>query len=167
MGRRLLVFLAIVSLFVTTAASALAADNVQRVTIPYSETHTLALGPLAECAGGPGTVTIEAEGTVTITRFADGPHAGDSHVLGQETAAFTIVTDGGTTFTGTFEVRYNARFAAGEAPASPPRVGMFHYRATGTNAATGEALQFTFHGHFVLDRDGMLKVMFSQVNCIK
>jgi hypothetical protein len=167
MVRQLLIVVTLVGLFVATVTGTLAADNVTHTTIPYSALYTLPLGPLAGCFGGPGTVTIEANGILTVTRFIDGPNAGDTHILGKATDAFTVVTTDGRTFTGTFQELYNFQYASGQLPDSPPRVGAFHYQATGVNTATGEALRFTFHGHIVLDRDGMPQVNFSKVNCSK
>ena len=166
MFRRMSILFAALSLLMSTGAGALAADNVVRYPIAFSEESTMALDTdVAACVGYAGTIYEKRSYDVVVTEFVDGPNQGMLHLTGVIMGEFTIVPEAGAagpSYTGSYREKVVLRGTSLDSP----EVSSFILPATATGA-DGSTLKFLLHGHGVVGPDGTIKLENFQFTCIR
>jgi len=154
------------SLLISTASSVVAADNVVRYQIAFSEESTMAVEPdVSACVGYAGTIYENRTYDVWVTEFVEGPKQGMVHLTGTVTGAFTITPEAGNSspsYTGS----YREKVTLSGMSLDSPEVFSFLLPAIATGS-DGSTLQFLMRGHGVADDDGEIKLMKFQFTCIR
>ena len=165
MFRRMSILFAAFGLLMSTAAGAVATDNVVRYPIAFSEESTMPLDDAAACVGYAGTIYEKRSYDVVVTEFVDGPNQGMVHLTGVIMGEFTIVPEAGAagpTYTGT----YREKVVLTGTSLDSPEVSSFILPATATGS-DGSTLKFLLHGHGVVGPDGAIKLEKFLFTCIR
>ena len=153
----MLIFLAVVSLLLITAATAFASGNVITFTQHFHNATFSFSGPGANpCTGASGTVTLTFNGVAHVTLNTA---TGTGHITETQAGDFVIVPDDSTqpTFTGHFAEWDGANFNIQNFAATATLNG----HGTGSDGST-----ITFHmlEHFSVSATGVI-LSFDQMHC--